>query len=81
MKKMKDKRRSETSKRIITIAVAVLILIIIFFGYLRLTGFPTLKTQDTTICAPNTYYIDYVGGNDANNGTCTTSAMEAYAWE
>jgi len=40
------------------------------------TGYNTLQVQDITICAPNTYYIDYDGGNDANNGACTTSAWK-----
>jgi hypothetical protein len=28
------------------------------------------------ICDPNTYYIDYENGNDANSGACTTSAWK-----
>jgi len=30
----------------------------------------------SVLCELNTYYIDYAGGNDANNGTCTNSAWK-----
>src|SRR3989339_251431 len=35
-----------------------------------------LRLGIAATCAPNTYYVDFESGNDANDGTCTDSAWE-----
>ncbi len=37
---------------------------------------PNCEEEGAVICEPNTYYVDSVNGNDANNGTCSDSAWQ-----